>query len=111
MAEKKYIRQRMIEIFDDYAMDKDESHFVIEMYFVKKDGSHQHKTLIWKNYKIDMPYNQLCYSEYNPNEDALEFLFKHLPKIFHDRAKDVVLSQYEKKKIEPEKTCEEIYWG
>lgn len=46
--ERKYIKKRMVEIFDDYAMDKDESEVVVDMYFVKKNGEHQHKSLMWK---------------------------------------------------------------
>lgn len=48
-SEKKYIRKRMIEIFQDYAMDKDEEYVQIDMYFRKNNGEEQYKVLSWSD--------------------------------------------------------------
>ena len=96
MSDKKYIRQRMIEIYDGYAMDKDETHIVIDMYFVKKGGEHQHKTLAWSNGKwkgIKEFYSLADLARM----DALDILFDHLPPVFRKDAKDLVLRDYKKK--------------
>lgn len=84
----------MNEIYDGYAMDKDEAHFVIDMYFVKKNGEKQHKTLSWSNGKWNGVRE--FYSLADLKEmDALEILFDDLPPVFRDNAKKLVLSQYE----------------
>ena len=45
--DKTYIRRRMIEIFQDYAMDEDEEYVQIDMYFRKNNGEEQYKVLHW----------------------------------------------------------------
>lgn len=45
--DKTYIRRRMIEIFQDYAMDENEEYVQIDMYFRKNNGEEQYKVLHW----------------------------------------------------------------
>lgn len=94
--DRKIIKQRMVEIFNDYAMDKNESEVVIDMYFVKKNGEHQHKTLSWESQEEENEIKFYCAAELE-EMDALDLLFDSLPETFRNLAKQRVLSQYEKK--------------
>jgi len=98
MADRKYIRKRLIEIFDDYGMDKDEAVIDIEMFFVKKNGERQHKGLCWRAEVEhgDGPRKAVCAADLD-NWDALDLLLDGIPSPFCDEARELILSQYEKK--------------
>lgn len=98
MADRKYIRKRLIEIFDDYGMDKDEAVIDIEMFFVKKNGERQHKGLYWRAEveHEDEPRKAVCVADLD-NCDALDLLLDGIPSPFCDEARELILSQYEKK--------------
>ena len=81
---KPYEYQRILEILDDYWLSEpDEYEVIVEMKFLKSDGQHQEKCIIWRNE--------------NYTGDAESDLIQKKHRIFFEKEgdfADYVISQY-----------------